>query len=226
MHGTSDFLYSTDCTCPSQVVPDTVGEQLASTEFGDVGGPRTRSTPTPHLIARFSTALPTPIAEFLSPGINPLSATTQSNQGSGSRLPLGLLFLITSPGVSRPPVPPAPEPIFRRSYPPQFDDLPLQEAEDLTSLYDAFLKSPWLARDQPEPRIGDPDCPPLAERYGQRGRSCFAVFVYQKPDLGYGCRHEGCFRDGGGGISFRSMGEAIRHQQRDHFNHSPTYSVQ
>ena len=92
MHGTCDFSYSTDCTCPTQIVPDTVGEQLASAEFGDVGGPRTRSTPTPHLIVRLPTALATSIAEFPSPSINPLSTTTQSDQGSGSKLLLGLLF--------------------------------------------------------------------------------------------------------------------------------------
>jgi len=69
-----------------------------------------------------------------------------------------------------------------------------------------------------EPIMGSPGCPVTAEQYGERGRSCYVIFVYRKSDNTYGCRHEGCFRDGDeGGPSFKSPKEAIRHQHRHHF---------
>ena len=84
--------------------------------------------------------------------------------------------------------------------------------EDLATL---FKKRSWPSGE--EPIIGSQDCPVLAEQYGTRGRSCYGVFVYQKRNGKYGCRHERCFRDGQGGPSFRSPEEAIRHQHRNHF---------
>lgn len=87
--------------------------------------------------------------------------------------------------------------------------------KDLDELTALFIKRSW--RLAAVPIIGSPDCPVLAEKYGDRGRLCYVVFVYKKADRGYGCRHEGCFRDGEGGPSFRLIEEAIRHQHRNHF---------
>ena len=97
-------------------------------------------------------------------------------------------------------------------------DLPMTDKMriDLTELEILFEKLLW--RPGAEPIIGSPDCPVLAERYGDRGRSCYMVFVFKRTDGLYGCRHECCFRDGDErGPSFRSPEEAIRHQQRHHF---------
>jgi hypothetical protein len=47
---------------------------------------------------------------------------------------------------------------------------------------------------QAEPIIGSPDCPVLAELYGERGISCYVMFVWKKVDGTYGCRHERYFR--------------------------------
>jgi hypothetical protein len=88
--------------------------------------------------------------------------------------------------------------------------------KDLGELMASFEERSW--RPGAEPIIGSPDCPPLADLYGQRGRSCYVVFVYQKTNRSYGCRHELCFRDGDeGGPSFRSPEEAISHQHQHHF---------
>jgi len=97
-------------------------------------------------------------------------------------------------------------------------DLPLtnEMLSDLKKLEIAFEKRSW--RPGVEPLIGSSDCEVLAERYGDRGRSCYVVFVCKHTDKTYGCRHERCFRDGDErGPSFRSLEEAIRHQRRYHF---------
>lgn len=87
---------------------------------------------------------------------------------------------------------------------------------DLDALRRSFEEAEWLPGH--EPIIGSPDCDELAEKYGARGRSCYAVFVYEKAGGSYGCRHERCFRDGDDkGPSFHSMAEAIKHQRNFHF---------
>jgi hypothetical protein len=87
---------------------------------------------------------------------------------------------------------------------------------DLETLRESFEAARW--RPGAEPIIGSPDCSVLTEEYGERGRSCYVIFVYKKSDGAYGCRHERCFRDGdGGGPSFGSPEEAIHHQRRQHF---------
>ena len=87
---------------------------------------------------------------------------------------------------------------------------------DLETLRISFEECSWPPGT--EAIIGSPDCPRLAELYGDRGRSCYAVFIYKKKDGKYGCLHERCFRDGEeGGPSFQSPEQAIRHQQRHHF---------
>jgi hypothetical protein len=88
-----------------------------------------------------------------------------------------------------------------------------RDLDTLRDLYEAASWSPGC-----EPIIGSPDCPILAEHYGDYGRSCYCVFVYRKADRTYGCRHERCFQDGDDrGPSFRSPAEAIRHQRKYHF---------
>jgi hypothetical protein len=96
-------------------------------------------------------------------------------------------------------------------------DQPMTERmrKDLEELISLFKKRSW--RPEAVPIIGSPDCPILAEKYGDRGRSCYVVFVYKKANGKYGCRHERCFRDGEGGPSFRSTEEAIHHQHLNHF---------
>jgi hypothetical protein len=89
-------------------------------------------------------------------------------------------------------------------------------SEDLETLRCTFENESWPSGR--EPKIGDLDCPVLAEGYGERGRSCYVVFVYKKADKTYGCRHERCFQDGDDrGPSFRSPEDAIKHQRRNHF---------
>jgi len=91
-----------------------------------------------------------------------------------------------------------------------------QMRSDLNELMHLFEAASWRPRG--EPIIGSPDSPVLAEKYADRGRSCYAVFVYKKAAGPYGCRHEGCFRDGDDrGPSFRSITEAITHQRNYHF---------
>jgi len=86
--------------------------------------------------------------------------------------------------------------------------------KDLEELRVLFKRRSWRPREVPI--IGSPDCPILAEQYGERGRSCYVVFVYRKTNGEYGCRHEHCFRDGGGPSS-TSIEGVIRHQHRNHF---------
>lgn len=87
---------------------------------------------------------------------------------------------------------------------------------DLDALKKLFEAASWTQGS--EPIIGDPDSPVLAEQYGERGRSCYVVFVYKKEDGTYGCRHERCFQDGDDrGPSFRSPTYAIQHQRKQHF---------
>jgi hypothetical protein len=92
----------------------------------------------------------------------------------------------------------------------------IQMSKDLETLRVSFEEHSWHRGT--EPVIGSQDCPILAENYGERGRSCYIIFVYQKADLSYGCRHELCFRDGDDrGPSFDSPELAIEHQRQHHF---------
>jgi hypothetical protein len=102
----------------------------------------------------------------------------------------------------------------RRSVPPV--DLPMTDRmqRDLEELRIAFLARSW--HPGAEPIISSPDCPALAEQYGERGRSCYAVFVYEHSSGRYGCRHECCSQERN--PSFRSMADAIRHQRLRHFS--------
>lgn len=86
-------------------------------------------------------------------------------------------------------------------------------AYDLALLYDIFMRSPWRAEGQLEPRIGDSECPDLANKYGVRGHSCFTAFM----DQGFKCRFDGCFRDGEGARGFTTLANAIHHQRSYHF---------
>ena len=88
------------------------------------------------------------------------------------------------------------------------------DLDTLKALYEAASWTPGS-----EPIIGSPDCPLLAEQHGERGRSCYVVFVYRRSNGTYGCRHERCFQDGDDtrGPVFRSAADAIRHQRKQHF---------
>ena len=91
-----------------------------------------------------------------------------------------------------------------------------QMRRDLDTLRHEYEAAQWLPGH--EPIIGSPDVHPPAEQYGDRGRSCYVVFVYKKAAGTYGCRHDRCFRDGDDkGPSFYSMAEAIKHQRNFHF---------
>ena len=87
-----------------------------------------------------------------------------------------------------------------------------KDLEELRIFFEQLSRRPGVV-----PIIGSLDCPVNAELYGERGRSCYVVFVYKKADKTYGCRHTRCYRDGDGGRSFKSPEEAIRHQERHHF---------
>ena len=91
-----------------------------------------------------------------------------------------------------------------------------QTIADLEVLKNAFDGSDWLARNLPEPRIGNQDCHELAVKYGARGLSCFVVFVEYLGDGTYGCRCEQCH-----GFVTSSLEDAIRHQRCHHFDHRP-----
>ena len=87
---------------------------------------------------------------------------------------------------------------------------------ELQSIEMAINASAWLAYNAPEPLIGGFDCPHLAERWGLRGISVYAVFVEARPDNTYGCRQNRCRS-----YIARSLERAIQHQRYYHFNHSP-----
>jgi len=94
--------------------------------------------------------------------------------------------------------------------------------EDLDHLATMYNQSQWLSENKHEPHIGDPDAPALADEYGARGRSCYAVFVSMSRDGTYGCFHDSCFLPvDRGGYSARSLDQAIRHQRYHHFYHQP-----
>ena len=80
--------------------------------------------------------------------------------------------------------------------------------------------SAWLRDNEPEPRIGNPDCPAEANHYGLRGESVFTAFVEDHEDGTYGCKRQLCHV-----YSTRSLDEAIRHQRHHHFNHAPYVCV-
>ena len=140
------------------------------------------------------------------------------NPSNGSPPPLSLFFPslpISSPTTVFPTSPSeSSTPSFPDHPPPMA--MPDQMKSDLNTLRCSYEAARW--RSGREPIIGSPDCDALAERYGDRGRSCYVVFVYQKAAGPYGCRHDGCFRDGDDkGPSFQSITEAIKHQRSYHF---------
>ena len=99
--------------------------------------------------------------------------------------------------------------------PKKVQDIPTMHPE-LVILERIFNMSQWLANNVPEPVIGHPSCPNLAEKYGTRGESCYMAFVEKKADGTYGCRHAGC-----GVFLTSSLDDAVRHQRSQHFDHRP-----
>ena len=76
--------------------------------------------------------------------------------------------------------------------------------------------SVWLEANTMEPRIGDSECPSLADNLGPRGMPVYYVFVETKPDQTFGCCRDVCHA-----YSTLSLEDAIRHQRYHHFKHSP-----
>jgi len=91
---------------------------------------------------------------------------------------------------------------------------------DLKRIEGIIDLSPWLAANTPEPLIGDPECPGLADSWGPRGISIYCVFVEERGDNAFGCRNERCYQ-----YITHSLECAIRHQRHHHFNHSPFVCV-
>ena len=87
---------------------------------------------------------------------------------------------------------------------------------NLPNLEKKINASAWLRHNNPEPCIGDHDCPAEAEGYGGRGQSIYTAFVKIQGDDIYGCKYDACHA-----YSIRSFDEAVRHQRYHHFNHSP-----
>lgn len=88
--------------------------------------------------------------------------------------------------------------------------------DDLVSLEQIFNSSSWLLNNEPEPKIGQPDCPVIAEKYGARGRSCFTAFVEERGSRTFGCRFGRCHA-----FLANSLHEAVQHQRSYHFDHRP-----
>ncbi|SRR5258706_11789012 len=87
--------------------------------------------------------------------------------------------------------------------------------EDLQTLESLINESDWLARDDPEPNIGDVGCPQVAEGYGTRGQSLFTAFITKQGDV-YKCEFERCLA-----YSTHSLEDAIRHIRWHHFSQRP-----
>ena len=92
----------------------------------------------------------------------------------------------------------------------------IELTEDLRMLIEAINASAWLRDNDPEPRIGHPDCPAGASQYGLRGESVYTVFVTLQNDGTYGCKDEACRA-----YSTQSLDAAVRHQRSYHFDHLP-----
>ena len=86
----------------------------------------------------------------------------------------------------------------------------------LRKLESIIHASPWLRDNEPEPLIGDHNCPTTAHSYGTRGVSVYTAFIEKKDGDTYGCKYGACRA-----YSTRSMEEAVRHLRYHHFNHSP-----
>ena len=79
-----------------------------------------------------------------------------------------------------------------------------------------YLNSNWFRFNVVEPRIGDMDCPALAEDHGPRGQSCYIVFVTNRSPSDFGCIEERCIA-----FSVETIEAALRHQRAYHFGHNP-----
>jgi len=87
---------------------------------------------------------------------------------------------------------------------------------NLQKLEKAINTSTWLRDNEPEPRIGDRNCPAEADAYGTRGQSVYTAFIEDSDSDTYGCKYEACRA-----YSTRCMEEAVRHLRHHHFSHSP-----
>ncbi len=87
---------------------------------------------------------------------------------------------------------------------------------NLQKLEEVIKASAWLQNNEPEPCIGDPNCPAEADPFGIRGLSVYTAFIKHQNGDAYGCKYERC-----SAYSIGCMEEAVRHQRIHHFDHSP-----
>ena len=91
-----------------------------------------------------------------------------------------------------------------------------QAEKDLQALEKLYTNALWLIHDAPEPRIGDQDCPHLAQTYGLPRRSCLTVFLDAQDDSAIKCRFERCFT-----FTFSTIDNALKHLREHHFGNRP-----
>ena len=94
--------------------------------------------------------------------------------------------------------------------------------QDLKMLEQDCNCSQWLNQNEHEPRVGDLNCPQLAENRGIRGMSLYTAFVRNRGDTdeAYGCHFAPC-----AAYHTYCLEDAIRHQRDHHFNHKPFLCV-
>ena len=98
-------------------------------------------------------------------------------------------------------------------------DANLQDV-NLQGLENIINASAWLRDNEPEPSIGEGNCPAEADPYGTRELSVYTAFITNQDGDAYGCKYERCRA-----YSARSMEEVVRHLRHHHFDHSPYVCV-
>ena len=82
-----------------------------------------------------------------------------------------------------------------------------------------YNTSEWLANNEHELRIGQPDCLALANKSGTRGRSCYIVFVSEE---GVGDMDVALTDVMASSLVLtRPLDHAVQHQRCHHFDHRP-----
>ena len=89
-------------------------------------------------------------------------------------------------------------------------------AKDLQTLEELYKGAIWFKQDQPEPLIGDQNCPYLAQTYGLPRRSCLTAFLDAENDDMIQCRFERCFA-----FTFSTIDNALKHLREHHFGNRP-----
>ena len=92
----------------------------------------------------------------------------------------------------------------------------LQTAKDIQTLEGICLNALWLINDEPEPLVGDQDCPYLAEKYGLSRLSCLTAFLEEQSNGSAKCRFERCFA-----FTFSTVEGRLKHLRDHHFGNRP-----